>query len=155
MFRTPYSVRIKILIFNQLKIFNSLLSFLLVQFLVSPLLTSVYPIYKPLIQDGFLKLQCFSLDFSRMGIKLPIFSHYGFCRFLVRREYLYYMISLICIQASLPLSVLFFSIKSNPQHYRAYYNVLNYFARKLYSCLLFNHTHEFLHFYFSCSQFSI
>jgi len=55
MFRTPYPVRIKILIFNQLKIFNSLLSFFLVQFLVNPLLTSVYPIYKPLILDGFLK----------------------------------------------------------------------------------------------------
>jgi hypothetical protein len=55
MFRTPYLVRIKILIFNQLKIFNSLFSFLLVQFLVNPLLTSVYPIYKPLILDGFLE----------------------------------------------------------------------------------------------------
>jgi hypothetical protein len=54
-FKTPYPVRIKILIFNQLKIFNSLLSFLLVQFLSNPLLLSVYPIYKPLILDGFLK----------------------------------------------------------------------------------------------------
>jgi hypothetical protein len=54
MFRTPYHVWIKILIFNQLKIFNSLLSFL-VQFLVNPLLTSVYANYKPLILDGFLK----------------------------------------------------------------------------------------------------
>jgi len=42
MFRIPYPVQIKILIFNQLKIFNSLLS-------------SVYPIYKLLILDGFLK----------------------------------------------------------------------------------------------------
>ena len=29
-----------------------------------------------------------------------------------------------------PLSVLFSSIKSNPQQYRVYYNVSNYFARK-------------------------
>jgi len=55
MFRIPYPVQIKILIFNQLKIFNSLLSFLLVQSLGNPLLSSVYPIYKFLILDGFLK----------------------------------------------------------------------------------------------------
>jgi len=55
MFRIPYPVQIKILIFNQLKIFNSLLSFLLVQFLGNLLLSSVYPIYKLLILDGFLK----------------------------------------------------------------------------------------------------
>jgi len=55
MFRIPYPVQIKILIFNQLKIFNSLLSFLLVQFLGNFLLSSVYPIYKLLILDGFLK----------------------------------------------------------------------------------------------------
>ena len=54
-FRTPYPVQIKILIFNQLKILNSLLSFLLVQFLGNPLLSDAYPIYKPLILDGFLK----------------------------------------------------------------------------------------------------
>jgi len=54
MFRIPYLIQIKILIFNQLKIFNSLLSFL-VQFLGNPLLSSVYPIYKLLILDGFLK----------------------------------------------------------------------------------------------------
>ena len=55
MFRTPYPIQIKIMIFNQLKIFNSLLSFLLVQFLVNPLLSNVYHIYKLLILDGFLK----------------------------------------------------------------------------------------------------
>jgi hypothetical protein len=55
MFGTPYPVRIKILIFNRLNIFNSLLSFLLVQFLGNPLLSGAYPIYKPLILDGFLK----------------------------------------------------------------------------------------------------
>jgi hypothetical protein len=55
MFRIPYLVQIKILIFNQLKIFNSFLSFLLIQFLGNPLLSSVYPIYKLLILDGFLK----------------------------------------------------------------------------------------------------
>ena len=160
MFRTPYPVRIKILIFNQLKIFNSLISFLLVQFLDNPLLSSVYLIYKPLILDGFLKFQCFSLDFARMGIKLPIFSPYGSCRFLVRREYLYSIISLICIQVSFPLSVLFSSIKSNPQHYRfiimsRIISPGNYIQKFLNSCLLFNHTHEFLHFYFSRSQFLI
>ena len=106
MFRTPYPVRIKILIFNQLKIFNSLLTFLLVQFLVNPLLTSVYPIYKPLILDGFLKFQCFSLDFAIMGIKLSIFSPFGSCRSLVRREYLYPIFFLICIQAPFPLNFL-------------------------------------------------
>ena len=130
MFRTSYPVRIKILIFNQLKIFNSLLTFLLVQFLVNPLLTSVYPIYKPLILDGFLKFQCFTFDFARMDTKLSIFFPYGFCRCLVMREYLYFIISLICIQAPFPLSVLFSSIKSNPQQYQVYYNVSNYFARK-------------------------
>jgi hypothetical protein len=55
MFRIPYPIQIKILIFNQLKIFNSLLSFFLVQSLGNPLLSSVYPIYKFLILDGFLK----------------------------------------------------------------------------------------------------
>jgi len=55
MFRTPYPVQIKILIFNELKIFNSLLSFLLIQFLGNPLLLSVYPIYNLLILDEFLK----------------------------------------------------------------------------------------------------
>jgi len=55
MFRISYPVQIKILIFNQLKISNSLLSFLLVQFLGNPLLSRVYPIYKLLILDGFLK----------------------------------------------------------------------------------------------------
>jgi hypothetical protein len=54
MFRIPYPVQIKILIFNQLKTFNSLFSFLIVQFLGNPLLSSVYPIYKLLILDGFL-----------------------------------------------------------------------------------------------------
>jgi len=55
MFRIPYPVQIKILIFNQLEIFNSLLSFLLVQSLGNPLLSSVYPIYKFFILDRFLK----------------------------------------------------------------------------------------------------
>jgi len=55
MFRIPYPVQIKILIFNQLKILNSFFSFLLVQFLSNPLLSSVYPIFKLLILDGFLK----------------------------------------------------------------------------------------------------
>ena len=132
MFRTPYPVQIRIFIFNQLKIFNSLLSFLLVQFIGNPLLSSIYRIYKLLILDGFLKFQCFSLDFSKMGIKLLIFSPYGSYRFvLVRREYLYSIFSFICIQAPIfLLSVLFSSIKSNPQQYRVYYNVSNYFPRK-------------------------
>jgi hypothetical protein len=89
MFRTPYLVRIKVLIFNHLKIFNSLLSFLMTvgppSFLVNPLPTSVYSIYKPLILDGFLKFWCFSLDFARMDTKLPLFFPYSCCRFLVRR----------------------------------------------------------------------
>jgi len=55
MFRIPYPVQIKIVIFNQLKIFNSLISFLLVQFLGNPMPLSVYPIYKLLILEGFLK----------------------------------------------------------------------------------------------------
>jgi len=55
MFRIPYLVQIKILIFNELKILNSFFSFLLVQFLSNPLLSSVYPIFKLLILDGFLK----------------------------------------------------------------------------------------------------
>jgi hypothetical protein len=97
MFRTPYLIRIKVSIFNQLKIFDSLLPFFsndsqpsffssCSNFLVNPLPTSVYSIYKPLILDGFLKFWCFSLDFARMDTKTPSFlSFWLLWIFLVRR----------------------------------------------------------------------
>jgi len=80
MFRTPYPVRIKVSIFNQSKIFNSLLLFSndsrpslfssCSNFLVNPLPTSVYSNYKLLILDGFLKFWCFSLDLQEWIQKL-------------------------------------------------------------------------------------
>jgi len=95
MFRTPYPVRIKVSIFNQSKIFNSLLLFSndsrpslfssCSNFLVNPLPTSVYSNYKLLILDGFLKFWCFSLDLQEWIQKLSLFFPYGCCRFLVRR----------------------------------------------------------------------
>jgi hypothetical protein len=94
MFRTPYPIRIKVSIFNQSKIFNSLLFSndnrpsifsSCSNLLVNPLPTSVYSTYKPLILDGFLKFWCFSLDLQEWIQRLPLFFPYGCCRFLVRR----------------------------------------------------------------------
>jgi hypothetical protein len=80
MFRTPYLVRIKVLILNQSKIFNypfsndkrpSFLS-LSLKFLVNHLPTSVYSTYKPLILDGFLRFFCVSLlIWQEQNKKLP------------------------------------------------------------------------------------
>ena len=154
MFRIPYPVQIKILIFNQLRIFNSLLSFLLVQFLGNPLLSSVYPIYKLLILDGFLKFQCFSLDFPRMGIKLLIFSPYGSYRifFGEKRIFILYIFPYLHLGSPFPLSVLFSFIKSNPQQYRFIIMSRIISPGNLYSKIyeflfLFNHMHDFLPFY--------
>jgi hypothetical protein len=83
MFRTPYLVRIKVLILNQSKIFYSPFSndnrpYLLSlpsKFLVNPLLTSVYSTYKLLILDEFLGFSVFLSWFGKNTIKnfLPLF----------------------------------------------------------------------------------
>jgi hypothetical protein len=126
MFRTPYPVLIKILIFNQLKISTPSVLFFLFNFLVNPLHTSVYPIYKPLILDGFLKFSWF----CKNGYKTPYFLSLWFLQiFGEERVFILYNFPYLYL-GSFPLSVLFSSIKSNPQHYRVYYNVSNYFARK-------------------------
>jgi len=79
----PYTDRIN----PSVKLYNGVVLYLLFlfNFLINPLPTSVYSIYKRLILDGFLKFWCFSLDFARMDTKLPLFFPYGCCRFLVRR----------------------------------------------------------------------
>jgi hypothetical protein len=72
-----------------------------------------------------------SLDFSRMGIKLPIFSPYGSYRLSWWGESIYTLyFPFLAFRPPFPLSALFSSIKSNPQQYRVYYNVSNYFAQK-------------------------
>jgi hypothetical protein len=68
------------------------------------------------------------------------------------RVFILYIFPYLHLGLPFPLSVLFSSIKSNPQHYQVYYNVSNYFAQKFIFknfCFLFNHMHEFLHFFFS------
>jgi hypothetical protein len=92
-FRTPYLVRIKVSILNQSKNFNSpiandrrssLLS-LPLNFLVNPLLTSVYSIYKLFILDGFLGFLVFLFWFGKNKIKklpfllmaTPVFEEQG------------------------------------------------------------------------------
>jgi hypothetical protein len=82
MFRTLYLVRIKALIFNQLKNFDSLFSndsrpslfSPCSNFLVNHLPTSVYSTYKPLILDGFLKFSVPLLIWQEQIQKLPPFS---------------------------------------------------------------------------------
>jgi hypothetical protein len=92
MFRTPYPVRIKVSIFNQSKIFNSLLFFLMTvdpsfSLLVQIFLLIICPqvFILPIILDEFLNFRCFSLDFQKWIQKLPLFFSYGCCRFLVRK----------------------------------------------------------------------
>jgi hypothetical protein len=93
-FRTPYLVRIKVSILNQSKNFNSpiandkrssLLS-LPSNFLVNPLLTSVYSTYKLFILDGFLGFLVFLFWFGKNKIKkllpflvmaTPVFEEQG------------------------------------------------------------------------------
>jgi hypothetical protein len=106
--------------------------FFLFNFFVNPLHTSVYPIYIPLILDEFLKFYCLSLDFARMGTKFPIFFPYGSCIFFFCEERVFtlYNFPYLHLGPPFPLSVLFSLIKPNPQPYRVYYNVSNYFTRK-------------------------
>jgi hypothetical protein len=81
MFRTPYLVRIKVLIINQLKMFYSPFSsgsqpsllFSSSNFLVNLLPTSVYSTYKPLILDGFLEILVSLLILQEWIQKLPLF----------------------------------------------------------------------------------
>ena len=125
MFRIPYPIQIKILIFNQLKIFNSLLSFLLVQFpsflflLFNFLVILCSQVFIPSISSkSWMGSWNFSvsLDFSRMGIKLSIFSPYGSYRFCFGEErvFILYIFPYLHLGPPFPLSVLFSSIKSNP-----------------------------------------
>jgi hypothetical protein len=66
-----------------------------------------------------------------MGIKLPIFSPYGSYRLSWWGESIYTLyFPFFAFRSPFPLSALFSSIKSNPQQYRVYYNISNYFARK-------------------------
>ena len=82
MFRTPYLVRIKVLIINQLKMFYSPFSsgsqpsllFSSSNFLVNLLPTSVYSTYKPLILDGFLEILVSLSWFCKNGYKNSLFS---------------------------------------------------------------------------------
>ena len=46
------------------------------------------------------------------------------------RVFILYIFPHLHLGPFFPLSVLFSFIKSNPQQYRVYYNVPNYFARK-------------------------
>jgi len=114
MFRIPYPVQIKILIFNQLKIFNSLLSFLLLHFLGNPLLL--------VLLSWFLK----------NGYKTPYLLSLWFLQILFGEErvFILYIFLYLHLGPLFSLSVFFSSIKSNPQQYRVYYNISNYFTRK-------------------------
>jgi len=47
------------------------------------------------------------------------------------RVFILYIFPYLHLDPLFPLSVFFSSIKSNPQQYWVYYNVSNYFARKL------------------------
>jgi len=94
MFRTPYPVRIKVLIFNQLKIFQlppflsndsqpSIFSSCSISLLI-PCPQVFISSINPSSWMVFLKFWCFSLDFARMNTKTPSFLSLWFLQILVR-----------------------------------------------------------------------